>query len=129
LIRQLADHPQTIDQGLIRQALDSQAVHDALQGWSNLSKDAIECWLDRVVVYLTFMHTSVNLTTVIEYLTSHHIHAQPEALKQSFSRLRLAHILCKDREDFVFAVPLFSEQFSAEEAADLLQQEALNYPG
>ena len=129
LTRQLAEHPQVINQQLIQQALDSQVVHDALQGWSNLSKDALECWLDRVVVYLTFIHTSVNLARVITQLSSQHIRTNPEALKQSFSRLRLAHILRKDGTDFVFAVPLFATQFSPEEATELLQQETNTYPG
>ncbi|WP_223787405.1 AAA family ATPase [Marinicella meishanensis] len=125
LVDQLSNHPQVIDHQLIQQALHSQPVYDALQGWSNLSRDPQACAIDRCVVYLTFIHGQIDLARVLQHLESAQCTVGPESLKAALHRLRLAHILIKHDDHYRFAVPLFAAQHSVSEAETLLHQELL----
>ncbi len=123
VVDQLTHQPKDIDSALIKQALKSQPLYDALQGWSNLTQDSVASALDRMLVYLTFIHQSIDLSMILEQLQQTQIQVDAEQLKQALQRLRLAHILHKKSDRYEFAVPLFSEQHSPAEANMLLQQE------
>ncbi|MCB1582452.1 MAG: AAA family ATPase, partial [Xanthomonadales bacterium] len=123
LVEQLTDHRQVIDTALVEQAYQSDQVQDALQGWSNLTSETKASALDRIIVYLMFMQQSIDLKMINLILQQHTLSYNPEQLKQSLQRLRLAHIIYKNKEKYQFAVPLFTQQHDAKEAKVLLQQE------
>ncbi len=123
LITQVTEHPRIIDTNLVHKALQSQTVHDALQGWSNLTHNKTASGLDRMLVYLAFIYDGVDLERISKHLQQHQMRPEPETIKQSLQRLILAHIFSKHDSSYEFAVPLFAQQFSIEEAEILLQQE------
>ncbi len=123
LIEQLTVQKKIIDSVLVEQAYQSDRVLDALQGWSNLSADAEACSIDRIIVYMTYLHQQIDLKKINQIFNHHHIIFSPEQLKQSIQRLRLAHIIIKCKNQYCFAVPLFSQQHDSEEAKVLIKQE------
>ncbi len=123
LIEQLTTHKQLINAELVEQAYLSDRVQDALQGWSNLSADDEACCLDRIIVYMTFIHQKIDLVTINHTLDHHALSFSPEQLKQSLQRLRLAHIISKFQNQYQFAVPLFAQQHDCDEAKVLIKQE------
>ena len=126
LVEQLAHQSKPIDQAMVDAALRSQALFDALQGWSQLTSDALASSLDRMLVYLTFIHQKIDLTKILEQVQQAQLQVDGEQLKQALQRLRLAHILVKSGDHYQFSVPIFADQHNAEEAAMLLQQELRN---
>ncbi len=127
LVEQLAQKAQPIDQTMIDEALQSQTMFDALQGWSQLTRDPDASALDRMVVYLTFIHQQIDLTLILQHLQQAQVPIDAEQLKQALQRLRLAHILEKNNDHYCFSVPLFTQQHSVQEAKALLAQECQNH--
>ncbi len=123
VLTHVGEQPQVIDAELVNHALQSQAVTDAMQGWSNLTHNRLAAGLDRILVYLTFVYQSLDMQTINSHLEQHQLQPEPEAIKQSLQRLVLAHVLVKKATVYVFAVPIFAQQFSTSEAQILLQQE------
>jgi len=128
LVEQLAQQPQIINANLVQQALRSQPLFDAMQGWNNLSSDPLDSALDRILVYLTFIHCFIDVSMVLDHLEQAGKRVESERLKQAFHRLRLAHILTHQNQQYQFAVPLFATQHSPAEANNLLRQELLSLP-
>lgn len=123
VVEQLAIERKVIDQALLEHAYQSDRVIDALLGWSNLSADPQACGLDRVIVYLVFIHQKVDLETINQVLDTYAIVLNPEFLMQSLQRLRLAHVLTKSNKHYQFAVPLFANLHDSNEAQVLIKQE------
>ena len=119
-LEQLGQGRDVIGEAELRAALESQAVHDALSGWTRLSKDAEACRIDRVIVYQIATEGETELADLLERFAPRWSAAEIQA---SLQRLRLAFVLHQDGHLLRFAVPLFRRQLDAAEAAAYLRSE------
>lgn len=104
----------------LRAALASQNVHDALAGWTRLSKDPEACRIDRAIVYQIAANGETELADLLELFAKRWNAADIQA---SLQRLRLAFVLQQEGHRLRFAVPLFRRQLDPAEAAAYLQSE------
>src|SRR5690606_26303866 len=107
-----------INAALVEQALRSEAIADALGGWSRLSPDPQACALDRCLVYRIAGQQlrELDALTMAQWLAELEaagVPAAPEAVRRSFARLQLAYVLQRDGEGWCFAVPVQGQQFLA----------------
>ncbi len=127
LVKQVSVTKKMITPSHVDESFKCQNVQDALQGWSSLTSKPEDSQWDRVIVYLVFIHASITLKQIQKTAGKHGLKLSAEKIKQSIQRLQLAHILKKEQEHHQFAVPLFADQYSAQEAEVLLQQELANW--
>ena len=127
------DHAERrIDASAVRRALASDAMLDALTGWSRLSPDPRACALDRILVYMLARRAvaaasdetaAITLAEAMTALAEAGVHCEAEALRQAFARLLIAYVFKREDDRHVFAVPLFAMQFRDSETDALLRRE------
>ena len=111
-------HTETLDQ-----VLDSNAIRTALAGWEALSGVEAADRLDRIIVYATVHRDQFTLTDLLHVLDENAFQYDPEQVKQSLSRLELAFILKRERQNYTFCVPLFKKIILEQEPSRLLLDE------
>lgn len=133
VLEQLDRHQRLVDTRLLHDAMQSDAMADALAGWARLSPDPLACQIDRILVYRVAQttharghaHERTTLAGLLEDFALAGIALEAEMLRRSLARLQLAYVLKRenDSEHYVFAVPLFASQFHPGEVDALLQRE------
>ena len=99
-----------IDEKLVKQALSSTAVDEALGGWRSFTSDQRASRIDRILVYAMLDEDSFTLSDVFNDLESRQFPASTEELRTSLQRLSLAFILSEDRGRFSWRIPLFRDR-------------------
>lgn len=137
-LEQLERGERVLDAGHVQRAMHSDALLDALAGWSRLSPDPLACLLDRIIVYRvaqSSLSTASNanqiaadndpyaLATALSDMATAGAAVDAESVRRAFARLQLAFVLKRERQGYVFAVPLFVAQFDAAEIDALLARE------
>ncbi len=133
VLEHLERHQRLVDPRRLHQALQSEAMADALAGWARLSPDPVACQIDRILVYRVAQafHAArsdaapITLASLLADFDTAGIALEAEMLRRSLARLQLAYVLKRenDGEHVVFAVPLFASQFHAGEVDALLGRE------
>jgi hypothetical protein len=115
---------------LAERALCSDAIGDALAGWSRLSPEPRACALDRAIVYRVAQRSlrsesGLSIAGWLDELDSAGARVPSEAVRRAFSRLQLAYVLLRDddAEQWRFAVPQQTRQFEPGEVDALLARE------
>lgn len=151
LLEQLGRGERSLGAAALESALASEAVQDALAGWSRLSPEPQACALDRALVYRIARNAladsgGLRMADWLAELDAAGVAVAPEAVRRSFARLQLAYVLLRDegesprpgtadttdaltaepaseRGSYRFAVPLQARQFQADEVEALLSRE------
>ncbi|MGB0133646.1 AAA family ATPase [Dokdonella sp.] len=119
-----------ITTALAERALRSDAIGDALAGWSRLSPEPRACALDRAIVYRVAQRSlcgesGLTIAGWLDELDAVGVRIPSEAVRRAFSRLQLAYVLLRDdeAEQWRFAVPQQARQFESGEVDALLERE------
>lgn len=144
LLEQLGRGERSFSAEAVDAALASEAVQDALAGWSRLSPEPQACALDRALVYRVARDAlsdggGLRMAEWLLELDAAGAGVEPEAVRRSFARLQLAYVLRRegaiaedssstdaaerDPGSYRFAVPLQARQFEADEVGALLSRE------
>lgn len=144
LLEQLGRGERSFSAAALESALASEAVQDALAGWSRLSPEPQACALDRALVYRIARTAlagggGLRMAEWLAELDAVGVGVEPEAVRRSFARLQLAYVLLREGESgedssaadaaerdpgsYRFAVPLQARQFQADEVEALLSRE------
>lgn len=145
LLEQLGRGERSLSAAAVDAALASEAVQDALAGWSRLSPEPQACALDRALVYRIARTAlaggpGLRMAEWLAELDAAGAAVEPEAVRRSFARLQLAYVLVREQADvgesqssptaserdpgsYRFAVPLQARQFEADEVEALLSRE------
>lgn len=141
LLERLGRGERSFDVAAVDAALASEAVQDALAGWSRLSPEPQACALDRALVYRIAGNDlaradGVRMADWLAELDAAGVAAAPESVRRSFARLQLAYVVVRtdgerDMGDaqapelgsYRFAVPLQVRQFQPDEIDALLPRE------
>ncbi len=121
----LENHSNQVNEVLVKQALKSEEVADALAGWGKLTSSEAACRLDRIIVYLIALDGECSLEKLVSYLKTRQKNIDIEQVKQSVLRLKLAYVIKQKEARIRFAIPIFKHQFVTEEVQVYLD-EALN---
>ena len=107
----------------LQAALASTRIRNALAGWSELGASEAECRLDRITVYASVKQGRFSLTELLAWLEAAGLSVQPEALRQSLSRLVLAFVVARNGQQFQYQVPLQRRLILDEDTDYLLRSE------
>lgn len=107
----------------LEEAMDSNEVRSSLSGWERLTPDETTNRLDRIIVYSTIDLQTFTQAKLMQILDSHGCTYEPEAVKQSLARLELAFILKRQKQGYLYCVPLFKKMIQQQDPEDLLKRE------
>jgi hypothetical protein len=107
----------------LERALESRSLRSALEGWANLTGDEESDRLDRLIVYGLIERDAFGLGEVLDCLKGLGYDTEPERVKESLTRLELAFIVGRSREQLRWQVPLWRGQVLAEEPERMLERE------
>lgn len=110
ILKQLGKEQRIIEAGNIHQALHSDSVNRALEGWKNLSGSPKDDQVDRVIVYSMINQQQFTLAELDKVLKDHGFPIKVTALERSLARLELAFILQQHDQYYSWRVPLFCER-------------------
>ncbi|AVP96549.1 hypothetical protein C7S18_04745 [Ahniella affigens] len=139
LLEQAKQPERVLTRGQLEVAMKSEAIQDALTGWSKLSPFDLDNRFDRALVYQVALNTlsgapELDLPSWVATLASAGIRAASEQLRKSLLRLELAYVLKRvsvsgtgvnsdTQSTYQFAVPLQSRSFTLGETRVLLEGE------
>jgi WD40 repeat protein len=129
ILQNLANEQRILTQKEVTNALRSQAMNEALGGWTQLTDDEQAVHLDRSVVYATVEQGLFKLSEVIRVLDEHDCIYTTEQLEQSLQRLELAFIIRRDKKQYTYCVPLFRDMLLEQELEAWLEQELKQLQG
>ena len=122
LLGQLDLTKRVIDEAAVDQALASDGIIDALDGWQRLINDEAAARLDRIIIYIAAETGAFTRQDLLQRLGERGFEPAPEHVEPALRRLELAFILGRSGGDFDFRVPLFQE-IAKENAEAYLESE------
>ncbi len=124
MLKKLQPHQRVLDEEDMAQALNSEAVREALKGWGKLSVDEQENRLDRTIVYATITQGEFKLGELMSVLETLGCTYTAEQVKQSLDRLALSFVIERESPGrYNYCVPLFREMLLEEDVDELLRWE------
>ncbi|RKZ56946.1 MAG: hypothetical protein DRR08_20300, partial [Candidatus Parabeggiatoa sp. nov. 2] len=124
MLKGLKSHQRVFGEDDVAQALNSEAVRDALKGWGMLSADKHENRLDRIIVYATVKQGEFKLEELMSLLETHGCTYTAEQVKHSLDRLALSFVIKRESQGrYVYSVPLLRERLLEDEVDELLRWE------
>lgn len=108
ILRRLPKDQETIRGETVTAALDSDAVRNALGGWSSLGGDDREAsWVDQLVVYATIRQNSFQSSDAADLLEGQGRDLPIGQIQNSLKRLELAGFLTQKQGLYSYQIPLF----------------------
>lgn len=124
MLQKLTHDKRVLNQKDVEKALDTEAIWQALSGWTHLIDDDEQATrLDRIIVYATVKKGEFNQTALINFLNKQHYVYTAEQLKQSLKRLELAFIIRRNKDRYLYCVPLFKKMLQEHDITSLLKKE------
>jgi hypothetical protein len=122
MLKGLKTHQRVLEKEEVEQALNSEAVRDALKGWSQLSVNDEENRLDRIIVYSTIKQGDFQLDALMHSLEKQDCIYSVEQVIQSLDRLALSFVIQRDSAGmYTYSVPLFREMLLEDDIDELLR--------
>ena len=94
-----------------------------MEGWKNLSGIAADDRIDRIIVYSMIMQQQFSLSELVASLEDNGFMLKITVLERSLARLELAFILYRQRKNYYWHVPLFTQWLRDQEIEIRLRDE------
>ena len=108
----------------VKHALDSDEIRSSLGGWGNLTgENTTQSHLDRIIVYGTIELGQFSLKELWQQLDTLDLSYQPTQVNESLTRLELAFILKRKKDQYRYRVPLFCHLLKTQGACKMLKDE------
>lgn len=113
----------TINEAYVENALNSSDIRSLLGNFGNMTGDEDLDRLDRIIVYITVDRESFSLDDVIKLLNQNDCNYKNKQVQDALSRLEMAYILKREKENYTYCVPLFKKFILENSPSEQLEEE------
>jgi menaquinone-dependent protoporphyrinogen IX oxidase len=114
----------------MKKALQGEKLLKFFDDWNDMSKNAKEQRIDRVVLFGTIRQGRFEDTDLQSMIKKHELEINSNELDKSLVRLRLGYIIKKENDgSYVYRVPLFVDKLLSSDVEGRFEREVLNGDG